>query len=263
MRIETYKAGIALAGLWLFASIANAGSPIKVHIDFSEGTYESQASPTGKTVVIDSVTIDRVQPEQSGEPVEVTPEFAGSQIGWLDYRGDKRNIVLKNVMLQQFVRDAVSLGFDRSGYQVVADDPDAIHVDVAVPELWMWVEKMEGSQSRRQFHFAMTTDISSNTDGVADIGAVRVADYRNGSRATSWKSYRNTIMHSMKAYTVNFSRALQESKTAGQVTDDGQTQDSISRLSEQLQKLDELRAAELISAEEYSALRQKAIDEHL
>ena len=101
----------------------------------------------------------------------------------------------------------------------------------------------------------MATELTSNTDGIADIGSVQVTDYRNGSRVTHWKSYRNTIMHSMKAYIASFADKLEQLEAGPPA--------STSSLAEKLNKLDELREEGVISDEEFAAARLKVIEANL
>ena len=50
---------------FVFISSSIAGRPIRVTIDFNESDYHEQAAVNGKTVVIDTVVVDRVQPAAS------------------------------------------------------------------------------------------------------------------------------------------------------------------------------------------------------
>jgi hypothetical protein len=208
-------------------------------------------------VIIDAITVDRTQPAAAGVEVDINAEHVDTQIGWVDYRGEGYAVVLKNKDIEQFVREAITLAFDRSGYSVISaatDNENAIHVDVTASELWMWAVPMEGNK-RQSFYFSMATELTSNTDGVADIGSVHVTDYRNGSRMTHWKSYRNTIMHSMKAYIASFADKA-ELMEAGPPA-------STSSLAEKLSKLDELHKEGVISDEEFEATRLKVIEANL
>ncbi len=263
---------VAAVSYFVFISSSVAGKPIRVTIDFNEGSYQEQAASNDKTVVIDTVVVDRVQPAASGERVDIDLQYADSQIGWINHRGSEYIVVLKNATLEKFAREAVTLAFEKSGYRVVAvDNIDAnvLHFDVTVSELWMWLSPIEGS-NRKQFHFAMTTNVTSNTDGVQDLGSVRVQDYRNGSKPTSWKSYRNTIMHSMKVYIKTFGVAAERLENPSSNTTQSNKgvvkQDSgndYAGLAESLKMLDELKSSGVIDDTEYQQLRRKAIEEYL
>ena len=254
-------------GIFGLVAVAVAASPIKVTIDFSEGTYADHATTGGKSVIIDSITVARAQPAAAGAEVDISAEHVNTQIGWVDYRGEGYAVVLKNKDIEQFVREAITLAFDRSGYSVIraaTDNESAIHVDVTVSELWMWAIPMEGNK-RQSFYFSMDTELTSNTDGVADIGSVQVTDFRNGSRMTSWKSYRNTIMHSMKAYIASFAAKLKQMEAGPLASGSGKAGEpsATSSLAEKLNKLDELYEEGVISDEEYAAARLKVIEANL
>jgi len=258
---------VVAVGIFGLVAVAVAASPIKVTIDFSEGTYADHATTGGKSVILDSITIDRAQPAAAGAEVDISAEYVDTQIGWVDYRGAGYAVVLKNKDNEQFVREAITLAFDRSGYSVVSavtDNENTIHVDVTVSELWMWAIPMEGNK-RQSFYFSMDTELTSNTDGVEDIGSVHVTDYRNGSRMTNWKSYRNTIMHSMKAYIANFADKLKQMEAGPPASTSDKTgaPSATSSLVEKLNKLDELREEGVISDEEFEAARLKVIEASL
>jgi hypothetical protein len=248
---------VVAVGIFSLVAVAVAASPIEVTIDFSEGTYVDHATTDGKSVIIDSITVDRAQPAAAGAEVDISAEYVDTQIGWIDYRGAGYAVVLKNKDVEQFVREAITLAFDRSGYSVISTataNENTIHVDVTVSELWMWAIPMEGNK-RQSFYFSMDTELTSNTDGIADIGSVHVTDYRNGSRVTHWKSYRNTIMHSMKAYIASFADQLKQMEAGAP--------SATSSLAEKLNKLDELREEGVISDEEFAAARLRVIEANL
>ena len=142
---------VAAVSYFVFISSSVAGKPIRVTIDFNEGSYQEQAASNDKTVVIDTVVVDRVQPAASGERVDIDLQYADSQIGWINHRGSEYIVVLKNATLEKFAREAVTLAFEKSGYRVVAvDNIDAnvLHFDVTVSELWMWQSPIEDSKRR-------------------------------------------------------------------------------------------------------------------
>jgi len=209
------KIVVVLMGMVLiaFASAASAKKPklIDARIDFSEGNYV-QLSPAGAgTVIIGALTVERDQPvsEEGGE--RIYPGYEEVQIGFHNNGLSDRFITLKNKTVEQLAREAVTLAFERSGYAVVqAGDVGAeaaSRVDVTVSDLWMWTEKFP-DKNRWKFNFRMTTSFESDDPALASLQTVSVSDFRNGGRDRNWKSYRNTIMHSMKAYIASFHTAL-------------------------------------------------------
>ena len=201
-----------------FASISNARGPnyIEPIIDFSEGRYLQYQSQDPRTVSIANISIDRSELESLQKGARILPEIAAAQLGYYRGRVEEYFIVLKNRTVEQFVREAVTLAFEQSGHTVVSTGAASAEgvpsVDVKVSELWIWVEPISDSD-RSRFNFSMTTELSSDDEQLASIGTVTVKDFRNGSRERSWKSYRNTIMHSMKAYIRDFASAVNKTPT--------------------------------------------------
>jgi len=208
------KFGLFVA-LFYFGIIgaAESGKPktIEARIDFSEGNYTQHGALGAGTVVIDSVTIERDQlvAEEGGS--RIYPGYEEVQIGFHNNGLSDYFVTLKNKTVEQFARETVTLAFERSGYAVVqASDVGAeaaSKVDVTVSDLWMWTEKIP-DKNRWKFNFRMTTSFDSDNPALASLQTVSVSDFRNGGRDRHWKSYRNTIMHSMKAYVANFHSAL-------------------------------------------------------
>jgi len=253
------------AGLLLAAAAANAAKPklINTTVDLSEGNYGPPLTSSLGTVSIGTVTIDRTLPAAAVDSPEPDPQYAAQQIGY--YRKSYEYlVVLKNKTNEQFVREAVALALSQAGYAVVSNAAAADKtVDVKVSELWMWVTPMPDNRDRKQFYFAMTTEFSSDDKILNGIGAVAVNDFRNGSRDTNWKSYRNTIMHSMKGYLANFNQALELSRSAANKAAAGQSQGSVTSLSQRLEELTQLRDSGVLTEDEYTELRSKVIAESL
>jgi hypothetical protein len=135
---------------------------------------------------------------------------------------------------------------------------DVPKLDVTVKEMWMWNTRISDSK-RSEFHFAMKTEFSSDVPELENMPVVEVRDFRNGGRQTNWKSYRNTIMHSMKGYIVNFNGALAESSAiAAQGDSEGS---SVGRVIDVIEELVELEESGAISEGEFDALKEMAIEE--
>jgi len=205
--------------LFVWSGVASAKKPrtIEPRIDLAEGVYKAQTYRESGFIGVGVVTVDREQPINSGRRVELNPEYADEQIGWIEYRGTEYLVVLKNQTVSSLVRAAVELALEKSGYSVVREGQagygDVPKLDVNVEELWMWRTPIDDTR-RSQFHFAMETSFSSEIPELQNMAAVQVQDFRNGSRTKNWKSYRNTVMHSMKAYIRNFNIALASSAAA-------------------------------------------------
>jgi hypothetical protein len=220
--------------LILFVGIANARDPKILAIDVGLlGQFPSAwANPVGidAKVAINTITVNRTQPAQSGDVVANMPEkYKHKQIGVYTEESKQKpgvysprakknsreyHIILEGSTVEQFARDLVTLAFNFAGYEVVAGGDDVPSVDVDLTALWMWVQPI--ARNRKQFHFAVETKVSSDTPELANIGTVRGAGFRNGSRPTSKKSYRNTVLHSVKSYFTNFENRLEASADKAQ-----------------------------------------------
>jgi hypothetical protein len=257
-----------LAGLFIvivafvFAGPSQAKGPKKISVtmDLSErfGPPASQG-PNGY-LVIDSVTNNRIQPEESGESVTLLPEFADVQIGSIKNNNSEYVILLKDTDIESFVRDVLTLQFNRAGYAVIPDNDaraaDAAHVDVDLTALWMWATKLEGSSSRKQFHFQMKSAIASQAQELANLGTVETYGFRNGSRITSWKSYNHTAMFAVKESLDEINNKIRQSAA----TIENGSESSAASLSAQLDELRDLLDTGVITEEEYAAARAKTLD---
>ena len=266
--MHKYLIAVVLAA-FVIASPAQAKKPrlIKTQINLYESFDRSVTELSDGYVVINTVKLNRTQPEASGEPVTISPEHSDTQIGWVIGNVSEYLIVLKGTHIKRFARDAISLGFNRAGFTVVpASDSRAANaprVDVEVKSLWMWVVPSGNEYSRHQFHFDLETLVTSDAPELAEIGVVKGSGYRNGSRLTSWKSYRNTALHSMKFFIDNFESRVRSSIEAHNNTEIVPEGDAVSRLTKTLAELDALRGAGTILDDEYEKLRKKAIEDAL
>ena len=211
--IVAVVAALTLAG----PALAKSPKVLKTQVDLYERFGEAASSGLSGYVVIDTVAINRTQPANSGDPVTVSPDYSDRQIGWYKKKDTEYLVVLAGTDIEQFVRDAITLGFNRAGYAVVpVDDPRAAsapRVDVEVTSLWMWVAPIE-EKTRKQFHFTMETIVTSDAPELANIGTVKGSGFRNGSRDTNWKSYRNTALHSIKFFISEFEENIRASIAA-------------------------------------------------
>jgi len=187
--------------LILFVGIANARDPkiLDIEVGLLGQFHSAWANPVGidAKVAINTITVNRTQPRQSGDVVANMPEkYKHKQIGvYTEYnkkpkagvyspknRGKSKSreyhIILEDSTVEQFTRDLVTLAFNFAGYDVVAGGDDVPSVDVDLTALWMWVRPIGGG--RKQFHFAVVTKVSSDTPELANIGTVRGAGFRNG-----------------------------------------------------------------------------------
>lgn len=259
---------LAIATVLMVVGPAQAGTPkiLKTKIDLYERFGAPVASGPAGVVVIDTITIDRSPPVNFGDSITVHPNYLSTQIGWYEKNGQEYLIVLDGTDIKQLVRDAITLGLNRAGYAVVAaGDPDAAaaaHMDVEVVTLWTWVETVQSNRTSRQnvFFFDMETIVRSKTPALANIATVKGFGYRNGSRTTNWKSYRNTALHAIKFFIDDFermARASIEFDNSKQLTLlDGK----MPVLVQVLVDLSRLRGAGTISEGEYQEFRKDAIE---
>jgi hypothetical protein len=255
--IALFVAAIALAG----PVHAKGPKQINVPMDLEKRFGAPSAQGSKGFLVIESITNNRVQPEESGEKVTILPEFASTQIGSYTRSGREYVILLEGTNIDEFVRDVLTLGFNRAGYAVIPGDDsraaDAAHVEVDLTSLWMWVTPIEG-KSRKTFHFRMEPVISSSTPALENIGAVELYDFRNGSRDTSWKSYNQTAMYTVKAKLDEISNKIR----TGAQGNNGPTVSSAESLSDKLEGLKGLLDSGAITEEEYATARAKLLDDY-
>ena len=262
--MSKYVVALCIA-LFALSNFAQAKGPktINVPMDLVERFGAPSTQGSKGYLVIDSVTNNRIQPEASGESVVILPEFADIQIGSYTRGSSEYVILLEDTNIERFVRDVLTLGFNRAGYAVISSDDsraaDAAHVDVDLRSLWMWVTKIEG-KSRKTFHFHMEPVITSETPELAAIGAVELYGFRNGSRDTSWKSYNQTAMYTVKATLNNINDKIRESAATMQGAS-GSSTSSTKSLSTKLEELQGLLDTGVITEEEYATARAKVLDD--
>jgi hypothetical protein len=219
-------AAVALAITLVAPAQAKSPKVLNTKVDLYERFGQPASMGSSGDVVIDSVTVNRTQPAESGDPVTVSPDHSDTQIGWHKKKNKEYLIILEATDIEQFVRDAITIGFNRAGYAVVpagsSQAASASHVKVEVKSLWMWVVSVEKDWSNKQFHFNISTVVTSDAPAMLNIGTVKGHGFRNGSRDTNWKSYRNTALHSMKFFINNFAESVTASIVAHESKDNAE-----------------------------------------
>jgi hypothetical protein len=155
--------------------------------------------------------------------------------------------LLKDTHIKQFVRDVITLGFNRAGYVVLSPSDvrsaDAPRVNVEVTSLWMWKVPSGEAWADEQFHFHMETVIESGTPELANIGTVKGSGFRNGSRERSWRSYRTTALHSIEFFIEDFKNSVQTSTALQDTKRNASDDTSVANLSETISELGIFRDA--------------------
>ena len=191
--VYQYLMIVVIAALFLAGPAqAKKAKVIETKVDLYERFGPPIISGPAGYVVIDAVTINRTQPPNSGDPVTVSPDYRETQIGWYKkHRIDRYGfptyreylILLEGTNIKRFVQQAITLGFNRAGYAVVAtDDPraaSAARVEIELTSLWMWVVPLDEDWVSSQFHFYIKTAVTSDTPELANIGTVKGSGFRN------------------------------------------------------------------------------------
>jgi len=237
---------------------------LEVEIDLYKKFGEPVRDGSRGSVVIDSVVVNRSQPEDSGEVINVAPEYTDRQIGYVNHNGARFDILLKKRNIDELVREATALALGQAGFIVVegqsqqADAP--VHLDIVVDSLWAWANPIKGS-SRSEMVFDIETTMTSNSEKLANIQKAQGHGTRNGSRPASASSYQTTIFHTMKIYIEDLDKEIRTSIGAAQNADARSANPA--SLTEALQELQTLLDAGAITDDEYGVLRQGALDSYL
>ena len=85
-------------------------------------------------------------------------------------------VLIKNVDLEAFAQQAITLGLREAGYAVILrDDPRAANawfISVDVTDLWLSVRPVEGAALSHRFEFRYETRISSDVPELAALTTV-------------------------------------------------------------------------------------------
>jgi hypothetical protein len=253
---------MAFLTLFVFAGSVNALGPIKVDPDLDDFFSSIQLSEPKGLVVIGSVTLNRDQPTPAGVPVSIAPEFQDTQFGWVWKNNRKIPLLLKRTDAKGFARKSVAAGFAASGYLVVtADDPrsaDAFLVDVEVLSLWATVEPIKPGALEHKFGFSFDTRILSDTEEFSMIGVVGAVGLRNAKTPSSPGTYRRLMQGTLQAYIDNFRRSVDASVITTVVTKAAAVKPVASS---NMQKLEELHEAGILTEEEFARIKLRVLEE--
>jgi len=160
-------------------------------------------------VVITAVT-DKREFSVAGDS---DPGMHGRLIGQFDKKPESEkdkiyDVVLKDEMdATTVMRDFLEMMLVSVGYNVIdsssAGATNASTVSVEVNELWFEIKPLVDS-NRMMFECSLAMTIDGKDPELGSLGKISVTDYRNGSRPTNWKSYRNTIGYTGKKFIDEF-----------------------------------------------------------
>jgi hypothetical protein len=244
-----------------FAASVNALGPIKVDPDLDDFFSSIQLSNPKGFVVVASVTLNRNQPTPSGIAVSMAPEFEDVQFG-LAWKNNKETLLLlKKIDAKGFAQKSVTAGFAAAGYLVVsADDPrseDAFLVDVEVLSLWGTASPVKPGALEHKFGFSFDTRITSDVEEFSKIGVVGAAGSRRAKNPSSPETYRRLIQGTLQAYIDNFRRSVDASVITA-VSANAAVQPG---KSSNLQKLEELHEAGILTDDEFEQIKLRVSEE--
>jgi hypothetical protein len=248
--------------LLVFAGSVNALGPIKVDPDLDDFFSSVQVGNPKGLVVIGSITLNRDQPTPAGVPVSIDPEYRDTQFGWVRKNNSKIPLLLKRTDVKEFARKSVSAGFGAAGYLVVsADDPrseEAFLVDVEVLALWGTADPVKLGALEHKFGFSFDTRITSDAEEFSRIGVVGAVGSRRSKKPSSPGNYRRLMQGTLQAYIDNFRRSVDAS-----VITTLAAKAPVVRPAESsnMQKLDELREAGILTEEEFERIKLRVSEE--
>ena len=248
--------------LLVFTGSVNALGPIRVDPDLDDFYSSIQLGNPKGFVAITSVVQNRNQPTPSGVAVSIDPEFQDVQFGWVWKNNREIPLLLKRTDVKEFARESVTAGFAAAGYLVIpADDSrseDAFFVDVEVLSLWGTADPVKPGAREHKFGFSFDTRITSDSEEFSKIGVVGAAGSRTGKSPSSPGTYRRLIQGTLQAYIDNFRRSVDAAVITAVSASTAQVRPAESS---NLQKLEELYEAEILTEEEFESLKRRVLEE--
>jgi hypothetical protein len=245
---------------------AKPAKPVKTKVSLYSHFGKRAGRQSQKFVVIDSIYVDRVVPGQASDFSQVVPELSQKQIGVVKVNGRLSPLVLEGTTIQEFVRDAVTIGFSDSGIEVLRSDHPQVagnpHIDVTVDTFWLQMTSGMFT-ARDRYDFTIETTITSSVPGLGKVGVVKGIGYRNSRHQSVGQASANTILYVMKDYFRSFEANVGRPLSVAnlQLNERASTKTAVT-LANELNKLMLLREQGALSESEYQELRQRAIDSY-